>query len=122
MNSAAAFQNWLSGFAKTYRETTVPDDAEYPRITYAFSSAEFGNTVLIPVSVWDRSYSWDTVEQIAQTITRAVSGGGKVGVSVPCDGGYLRVRMGNPRYQPMSDEDRAIRRIYMNIEVEYLTV
>ena len=40
---------------------------------------------------------------------------------IPCDEGYLWIKRGNPFAQRMSDENDGIRRIYINIELEYFT-
>lgn len=108
-----------SGFTwKAYDENTVPDDAVLPRITYNLSVAEFGDPVTMAASVWDRSTSWASVTEKADEIYEAIGLGGKI---LRYDDGYIWIKRGQPFSQRMSDEDDSIRRIYINVEVEYLT-
>ncbi len=119
MTKEQAYHAFLSGFGwKAYDENTVPDNAALPRITYNFSVAEFGYPVAMALSVWDRSTKWTNVTDKANEIYSAIGLGGKI---IPFDGGYIWVKRGQPFSQRMSDEDDSIRRIYINVEVEYLT-
>ena len=119
MTKEQAYHNFLSGFTwKAYDKNTVPDDATLPRITYSFSDAEFGDPVAMSISVWDRSTSWDGVTAMKDRIYNAIGLGGKL---IPFDGGRIWVKRGQPFSQRMADENDSIRRIYINVEVEYLT-
>ena len=51
-------------------------------------------------------------------IGAAIGLGGKI---IPFDGGKLWIKRGTPFAQRMSDENEQIRRIYLNVEVEYFT-
>lgn len=119
MRKEEAYHDFLSSFGwETYYESTVPDDAVLPRITYDLAVAEFGETVAMSCSVWDRSTKWTTVTDKANEIYTAIGLGGKI---IPFDGGYIWIKRGQPFSQRMSDEDDTIRRIFINVEVEYLT-
>lgn len=119
MTKEQAYHNFVSGFTwKAYDENTVPEDATLPRITYNFSVAEFGDPVAMSLSLWDRSTSWTTVTNKADEIYNAIGLGGRI---IPFDGGYLWIKRGTPFAQRMSDENEQIRRIYLNVEVEYFT-
>ena len=119
MTKEEAYHNFLSSFDwKAYDENTVPDDAVLPRITYDLSVAEFGEPVAMSLSVWDRSTKWTSVTYKAEEIYYAIGYGGKI---IPFDGGYIWVKRGQPFSQRMPDENDSIRRIYINLEVEYLT-
>lgn len=119
MTKEQAYHAFVSGFGwATYDENTVPDDAELPRITYNLSVAEFGFPVAMSISVWDRSTSWATVTNKATEIYNAIGLGGKV---IRFDGGYIWIKRGQPFSQRMADEDDSIRRVYIVLEVEYLT-
>ncbi len=109
---------WNSFGWPAYDENTVPDDAQLPRLTYDVAVAEFGEPVALSVSVWDRSTSWSSVTQKASMIYLRVGLGGKI---IPYDDGYIWIKRGQPFFQRMNDENDSIRRIYINLEVEYLT-
>ena len=113
-------QNFLEGFiVPVYDENTVPEGATYPRITYAYSEDEFDRPVVIPVSLWDRSYSWTRVTALAGSIRNAIPPGGLL---IPYENGRIWLKRGTPFEQRMGDDDDAIRRIYINLEAEYISV
>jgi hypothetical protein len=119
MTKEQAYHSFLASFGwATYDENTVPDDAFLPRITYNFADAEFGDPVAMSVSVWDRSTSWVSVTAMKDSIYNAIGLGGKI---ITFDGGYIWVKRGQPFSQRMADENGSIRRIYIVLEVEYLT-
>ncbi len=119
MTKEQAYHAFLSGFGwKAYDENTVPDNAALPRIAYNYSVAEFGYPVAMSISLWDRSTSWTSVTNKANEIYNAIGLGGKI---IRFDGGYIWVKRGQPFSQRMADEDDSIRRIYIVLEVEYLT-
>lgn len=119
MNKDQAIHSFWSGFGLTaYDETDVPDDAVYPYITYSVSTDKWETVVNLTGNLWYRSTSWkeisDKKEQIAQYI-----GDGKV---IKIDGGYLWIVQGQPFAQRMADDtDETVRRIYINIQAEFLT-
>lgn len=117
MNKEQAIQAYWSGFGwDAFDENTVPDKSAFPRLTYGLATDDFGTPVLVGVSLWDRSTSWETVTEMADTIDRAL---GLRGAIISSDDGPIRIRRGSPFSQRMSDEDDAIRRIYLNVEIEY---
>ena len=119
MDKEQALHQFYSGFGvKAYDENTVPDNAPLPRITYNVSVTEFGDPVAMSLSVWDRSTSWATVTEKATDIYKAIGLGGKI---IQYDDGYIWIKRGQPFSQRMADEDDTIRRIYINVEVEYFT-
>lgn len=119
MTKNEAYHSFLTAFKWiVYDENTVPDDATLPRLTYNFADAEFGTPVLLSVSAWDRSYSWSNVTEMADDIYDGIGLGGKI---LTYDDGYIWVKRGQPFAQRMSDEDDSIRRIVINLEVEFLT-
>lgn len=118
MTKEQAYHAFLAAFGwPVYDENTVPDDATLPRITYNFSDAEFGDPVAMSISAWDRSTSWVSVTAMKDQIYNAIGLGGKI---IPFDGGYIWIKRGQPFSQRMADENDSIRRIYINVEAEYL--
>lgn len=118
MNKAQAIQAfWESFGVPAYEESTVPDDVVMPYITYSMVADSIGHPIPMTGSIWDKAYSWETISQIADSISD-----GLVQVkSVPLDVGYIYITRGTPFAQRMTDEDDTIRRIYINLMVEYLT-
>ena len=119
MNSAQTLNAFWNGFGlKFYDENTVPEDAPLPYGTYNVSMSYFDEPVMMSASLWYKSQSWAAITEKAMQIGAAIGLGGKI---IPFDGGRLWIKRGTPFAQRMSDENEQIRRIYMNVEVEYLS-
>ena len=114
----ALHQFWSSFGVVAYDENTVPEGAELPRITYSVSISEFGQNTALTASVWDRSTSWKSVTDISHLIAKKLYNGGYM---MKYNNGMMWIRKGTPFMQRMSDPDDSIRRIYINIEVEYIS-
>ena len=118
---------WNSFDVPAYDAITMPTDDEmqkkkkkpFPRITYEVRVNEFGVPTSLLASIWDRSTGWEGVSTIASKIDSRLSEGGQ---TMPYDKGVIWFKKGNPFLQRMADPDDAIRRIVVNIEVEYLEV
>lgn len=111
---------WNSFGLHAYGENSVPDDATFPYITYSQATDSLGNVVLLNASIWDRSSSWVTVSQKAEKIAQTLAEYGYYKMKL--DNGYLWMVKGTPFAQRMSDPiDREIKRIYLNVNAEYLT-
>lgn len=118
MNKAQAIQQFWESFGlPAYEESTVPDNAVMPYITYSMASDSIGHPIAMTGSIWDKTYSWANISQIADAISSVL-----VQVkSVPLDVGFIYITRGTPFAQRMVDEDDTVRRIYVNLMVEYLT-
>lgn len=122
MNAQAALNSFWNGFGWTaWEENTVPDNAfsianQY--ITYSAGESGFDEPMTLTASLWQRSTSWAGTVEKAEQIMQEI---GMRGSFVPFDNGTLWIKRGTPFSQRMSDEDTAVRRIYLNIEVEYIT-
>jgi hypothetical protein len=108
---------WNSFDVPAYDMNTVPDDAPFPRITYEVTVNEFGNPTTVYASIWDKNTGWGRITGIAHKIDSALSEGGH---TVSYDGGIIWLKKGTPFQQRMGDPDDTIRRILVNIEIEYL--
>ena len=76
-----------------------------------------GHPIPMTESIWDKTYSWTGLSQIADRISDEL-----VQVkSTPLDVGFVYITRGTTFAQRMVDEDDTIRRIYINLMVEYLT-
>ena len=117
--AAAIYQFWNSFGLMAYEENTVPDDAAFPYITYQLVTDSFASEIPITASLWYRSESWTAINAKTEEISQKISRGGKV---VPCDGGAIWLKRGQPFAQNMRDEsDDLIKRKYLNITAEFLT-
>lgn len=117
MNKAQAIHKfWESFGVPAYEESTVPDNAVMPYITYSMVADSIGHPVSMTASIWDKTYSWEGVTKIADLISDAL-----VQVkSIPLDVGFIYITRGAPFAQRVMDEDDTIRRVYINLMVEYL--
>ena len=69
-------------------------------------------------SLWYKSYSWEEISKKTEEIAKFIY---KM-KPIQIDGGYLWINKGSPFAQRMSDpSDDLIRRMYINIDVEFLT-
>lgn len=123
-NKEQALQTFWSSFGiAAYDESTVPTGSNapaFPYITYnVVTDSLYGNSVAMTASVWDRSSSWQFVTDKSHQISAEIGVGGK---SISVDGGYMWIKRGTPFAQRMADDsDDMVRRIYMNISVDFLT-
>ena len=121
MDKAQALQSfWESFDIPAYDETTVPENAVMPYITYAVHTDSIGNVTNMYASLWYHSTSWKDIsiktEQIAKRIVEMQP------PTIKFDGGRLYIAKGTPFAQRMADpSDSMIRRMYINIQAEYLS-
>jgi len=119
MDKEQALHRFFSQFGvRAYDSSTVPDDAVLPRITYEVMTDNFGVSNVITASIWDRSTSWEGVTAILHRIENSMGYGGQ---TVAYDNGMLWAKRGQPFAQRMEDTDDSIRRIVINIEIEYIS-
>ena len=117
--AAAIYQFWNSFGLIAYEENSVPDDAAFPYITYQLVTDSFDREIPLTASLWYRSESWTEINAKTEEISQKISRGGKV---VPCDGGAIWLKRGQPFAQSMGDEsDDLIKRKYLNITAEFIT-
>lgn len=118
MNSAQALHNFWSGFGlPAYDENTVPDEAQLPYITYEMGDDFFDNPMARSASIWYRSTSWSEITEKEQEIADFIGRGGR---SIACDGGGIWIKRGTPWAQRMQESSDMIRRIVLNLEVEFI--
>ena len=118
MNKAQTINAFWSSFGiPAYDMYTVPNDAQMPYITFEYVEDNFDNIVILSASIWYKSTSWQGVSEKAAEIAEDI-GNGKI---LKTDEGYIYITRGTPFIQRLSDTDDTIRRIYINIQVEYMT-
>ena len=117
--AAAIYQFWNSFGLTAYEENSVPDDAQFPYITYQLVTDSFDREIPLTASIWYRSESWSGINSKAEEISQKISRGGKI---IHCDGGAIWLKRGQPFAQSMGDEsDDLIKRKYLNITAEFMT-
>lgn len=120
MDKAQALQSFWGSFnIPAYDETDVPADAVMPYITYDVSTDSLNNVVNMSASIWYHSTSWKDITLKADEIARRIVTMNPP--SIKLDNGRLYIAKGTPFAQRMSDEDNSVRRIYLNIQAEFLT-
>ena len=117
--AAAIYQFWSSFGLTAYEENAVPTDAIFPYITYQLVTDSFDREIPLTASIWYRSESWTAINAKTEEISQKISRGGKI---IPCDGGAIWLKRGQPFAQNMGDEsDNLIKRKYINITAEFMT-
>ena len=128
MTPEAAIYQFLSGFGMpAYASSSVPDQdgplwEGFPYLTYDLVVGEWmRGEVNMPVNLFDRTESEKRLNDKVREISQAFTLGG---VTIPCDGGMLWLKKGSPWAQAMTieGEDDMVKRRYININIEYLTI
>lgn len=119
MNNVQALHSFWSSFGlKAYDETSVPDDATLPYLTYEVAVDGFGNVNMLSASLWYRSTSWAEISEKEQFISDFIGRGGRM---ISYEGGSMWLQRGSPWAQRLGDpSDDMIRRIILNYTVEFL--
>lgn len=119
MDKAQAIHSFWSSFGlPAYDENSVPDNAVMPYITYSLVTDSLEYIVLLTGSLWYRDTSWEDITLKAMEISAYLM----TGPVIPLDErGYVYLYRGTPFAQRMGDEDDMIKRIYFNVNCEYLT-
>ena len=104
-----------------YRNTSVPDDVIFPYLTYDAPISSFEeDPVSITLNLYYYTDSEATPDAKAEEIRQRIGMGG---VLLNCDGGAIWLKWGVPWCQSLVDEtNRNIKRRYINITAEYLTL
>lgn len=128
MTQEAAIYQFLASFGiPVYATSSVPEQdspewAGFPFITYDLVLGEWDNIEQnMPVNVWYRTSSEAQPNAKVREMYDRI---GKGGITVPCDGGMLWIKRGAPWAQAINidGEDPMVKRRYVNINIEYLTV
>jgi hypothetical protein len=120
MDKAQAINEFWNGFdIPAYDENSVPDNAEMPYLTYNVSTGKLDEFIGLQANLYYRSTSWKDITLKGQEIEKAFQYGN---ILIGLDNGYLCLRQGQPFAQRLAEEnDRAIKRLYINLEAEFLT-
>lgn len=122
MTKNKALYAWFNeGAIPFYRASSVPDDVVMPYGTYEYIDSAFDlGEVGLTVNLWFRTESEAIPDEKAQELSKRIGYGG---VYIPCDEGYIWLKRGSPWCQSLKyEEDNDIKRRYINLTAEYLTL
>ena len=121
MTKGAALQAFFGGIMTAYAASAVPDDATLPYLTYDLITSAWGSgEVGLTVNMWFRTTSEKEPNAAVDKLSKAIGLGG---VQLQCDDGIIWLKRGSPWAQSLTDEtDKTIKRRYINVTAEYLTI
>ena len=121
MTKGAALQSFFDSIMTAYASSAVPEDATLPYLTYELiTSAWNGGEVGLTVNMWFRTTSEKEPNAAVDKLSKAIGLGG---VLLHCDDGVIWLKRGSPWAQSLTDEtDKTIKRRYINVTAEYLTL
>ena len=104
-----------------YRNTSVPDDVIFPYLTYDAPISSFEeDPASITLNLYFYTDSEASPDAKAEEIRQRI---GMSGALLNCDGGCIWLKWGVPWCQSLVDDTNAnIKRRYINITAEYLTI
>lgn len=118
MNKAQALNSFWNSFGLfAYDENTVPKNAQMPYITYNVATGAIDDYVALSGSLWYHETSWKNIQLKTDEIAAYV-GQSRI---MKIDNGYMYITQGTPFSQRVSDENPDVRRIYINLAVEFFT-
>ena len=110
---------WNQFNIPAFDEASVPDDTPFPYITYSVITDSLNNVVNLNASIWDKSTSWKRISVKADEIAQSL---GENGYNIiKLDEGYVWLVKGVPFAQRMADPEKDIKRIFLNVQAEFLT-
>ena len=113
----AYYHLWSQFNLPAYDETSVPDGAKMPYITYQVILDSLEGKVYPTASLWYKTTSWTGIDQKMKEIESTIN----FISPIKLDEGYMYVTGNTPFAQRMSDEDRSVKRYVLNIGVEFLS-
>jgi len=119
MDKFQAYHNFWSSFGwAAYDESSVPDMAVFPYITYEAAVDSFPASVALTASLWSRSGGWSDIAAMEKIIANTITIGGTI---IQNDEGAFWIKKGQPWAQRMGDaSDDMVKRIVLNIELEFI--
>lgn len=102
-----------------YTVAGVPEDAQYPWLTYELATGSFDSgDVPITVNLWYYTTDEAAPNAKAREIAERIGLGG---VSLRCDGGGIIIKRGNPFSQSLTDDDVRVKRRYIQVLADFIT-
>ena len=121
MTKGEVLYKFFGRFMNAYAASSVPDDVVFPYLTYELVTDNWeGGEVGLTVNLWFYTESEAIPNAKVHQISEEIGYGG---ITVPCDGGAVWIKRGTPFAQSLTDDTApGIKRRYMNIVAEYLTL
>lgn len=120
----AALFDFLSSFGiDAYPASATLETSQMPYLTYELAIGEFNTPVNMTVNLWYYTTSEAKPNAKVREIEKAIKDRGRI--TYQDDDGITRlliVRKGSPWCQAVTDEDNAVKRRYLNIELEYCEI
>ncbi len=117
---AKAINDFFNSVMRSYPQSAVPDDAKTPYLTYAWNEGSFGDeNQAITVNIYARTDSEAEINAMARKLSDAIGRGGHV---IGCDDGAIWLKRGSPWCQAAPYDDLSIKRRYINVSAEFLTI
>lgn len=117
---AKAINDFFNSVMRSYPQSAVPDDAKTPYLTYAWNEGSFGDeNQAITVNIYARTDSEAEINAMARKLSDAIGRGGRV---ISCDDGAIWLKRGSPWCQAAPYDDLSIKRRYINVSAEFLTI
>lgn len=117
---AKAINDFFNSVMRSYPQSAVPDDAKTPYMTYAWNDGSFGDeNQAITVNIYARTDSEAEINAMARKLSDAIGRGGHV---ISCDDGAIWLKRGSPWCQAAPYDDLSIKRRYINVSAEFLTI
>ena len=120
MTKAACVHSFFSSFGiRAYEESSVPDNAALPYLTYGLVTSSGGEECAVNADLWYGGSSQTEANAKTEEISAHLGSGGVV---LPCDGGRIRIRRGEPFAFSVKEDGRYdVCRKTVNLFVMYLT-
>lgn len=132
MDNWQALQSFWGSFEwPAYDEQTAFPEGympAFPHITYESGDGDFGRVAFLVAHLWDKdadpySVNWAGIKQKASEIKDYI---GQGGVKINVDGGQIWIKIPDSMSFAMpigaDPDDPTIKRILLNVEVEFLSV
>lgn len=117
---AKAINDFFNSVMRSYPQSAVPDDAKTPYLTYAWNEGSFGDeNQAITANIYARTDSEAEINAMARKLSDAIGRGGHV---ISCDDGAIWLKRGSPWCQAAPYDDLSIKRRYINVSAEFLTI
>lgn len=117
---AALYSFWSSFGLDAYAANAVPNDVTFDYLTYTpVFDAWGGSPVSLTVNLWYYGTGEAEINAKAQEISDKIGMGGAL---LPCDGGCIWLKRGSPFCQSVADSNANVKRRYINVTAEYLTL
>ena len=114
-------QSFFERFLPAYAVASVPEDVTFPYLTYEYVADNWeGGEVGLTVNLWFYTESEAIPNAKVQQMSDVIGMGG---ITLPCEGGLVWSKRGSPWAQSLADDTApGIKRRYVNVTAEYLTI